>query len=258
MLLHRRMMGNTTNGGGSSNDGIDYAKQYFTIEAVSDDVTITFLPNYLKIHTVAYSYDNGNTWTTRNNVKMEFSISLTSGEKVLWSMFPNVENENFNSSIFSFRLEGKVNVYGNIMSLYYMNDYYGKELTINHQFAYLFTTWSAGSVVDASNLILPNNTTSYCYNSMFANNKNLIAAPKLVADYLYGSCYYYMFENCYALNYVEIYATQIEESWWGDTSYDIFNGWLDNTASSGVVKRKREFTAVDPHIPAGWTIEYLN
>lgn len=251
MLLRRRKMGNTTNSG-----GIDYSKQYFTMEAVSDDVTITFLPNYFRISTVAYSYDNGNAWTTKNNVKMDFSISLTKGEKVLWSIFPGVET--FNSSVFSFRLEGKVNVYGNIMSLYHMSDYYGKELTLHFQFSYLFTSWDAGSVVDASNLILPNNTFPNCYAYMFDGNENLIAAPKLVADYLCTGCYAGMFDGCNLLDYVEIHATQMEESFWGDTSYYIFNSWLEDTASTGVVKRKREFTAVDSYIPNGWTIEYLD
>jgi hypothetical protein len=93
---------------------------------------------------------------------------------------------------------------------------------------------------------------------MFASNIHLISAPALVADTLCYGCYEGMFETCYSLEYLELYATQYEiYSSWMDVSY-IFDRWLDNVSPIGVIKRKREFTIVDSYIPNGWTVEYLN
>lgn len=256
MLLHRRMMGNTTKGGGSS-DGIDYSKQYFTMEAVEDTRITIYIYAYIvkPIDIVSYSLDEGKTWTTYNNVTSYINTPvLTAGSKILWKILPNIEYNNY-FYLFTFGSQGKVNVFGNLMSLFYFDDFENKSLTLINQCDSLFTSCD---IVEAKNLVLPNNTTDGCYYEMFAYNIHLVSAPVLIADTLNYACYEGMFRNCYSIECIELFATQynIYDSWM-DVAF-IFDGWLDDVAPIGVLKRKREFTAVDSYIPDGWTVEYLN
>lgn len=251
MLLRRRKMGNTTNSG-----GIDYSKQYFTMEALEDTIITIYIYSYIvkPVDIVSYSLDEGKTWTTYNNVTSYINTPvLTAGSKILWKILPNIEYNN-DSYLFTFGSQGKVNVFGNLMSLFYFDDFENKNLTLGNQCNSLFCDCK---IVEAKNLVLPNNTTDGCYYEMFAYNIHLISAPVLIADTLNYSCYEGMFRECYSIERIELFATQYVVYTWMDVSY-IFNGWLDNVAPIGVLKRKREFTAVDPYIPSGWTIEYLD
>lgn len=250
MLLHRRMMGNTAKSSGGG-DGVDYSKQYFTMEVLENDVEIIFWCYTFgePLDIISYSLDEGKTWTIHEG-DWNFSIFVNRGTKILWRILSNIK-DNLETPPFKFSSSGKINVFGNLMSLYYFDDFENKSLTLIAQCNALFASCS---VVDAKNLVLPKNTTPYCYLNMFLNNSELIAAPKLVGDYLSVGCYRGMFEDCSSLSYVEIHATTYDE-YQGD---GIFDSWLSGTAPTGIVKRKQEFTLADPYIPDGWTIKYLN
>ena len=88
---------------------------------------------------------------------------------------------------------GECDVSGNILSLVNMNE------TLNaYEFYGLFE--GLGSLIDASQLILPSNTKPNCYNQMFAGCHSLTAAPQLPAIDLTSSCYAAMFEGCTSLS----------------------------------------------------------
>lgn len=89
-------------------------------------------------------------------------------------------------------------VYGNVMSLYYVNFAEVSACTFDYQFAALFA--SDKGLIDASNLSLPAEVLSErCYSEMFENCSNLEAAPKLPATYLAPDCYTAMFMDCTSL-----------------------------------------------------------
>ena len=253
MLLHRRMLSNSTNNsGGGSSDVIDYSKQYFTMEVLENDVEIMFMCYTFgePLDIISYSLDEGKTWIIHDE-GWNFSIYANRGTKILWRILSNIK-DNLETPPFQFRSSGKINVFGNLMSLYYFDDFENKSLTLIAQCNALFASCS---VVDAKNLVLPKNTTPYCYLNMFLFNHELITAPKLVADYLSVGCYKGMFHDCSLLSYVEIHATVYDE--YSDANM-IFDSWLSGTAPTGIVKRKQEFTLADHYIPDGWTIEHLN
>ena len=93
---------------------------------------------------------------------------------------------------------GLFNVGGNIMSLLNGSNFEGTSFTSEN--------WSPFSnlmqfqpVVDASNLILPNNTVDYCYSSMFRNCESLTTPPALPATTMTDYCYTTMFYGCTSL-----------------------------------------------------------
>ena len=169
-----------------------------------------------------YSFDNEN-WSD-----WDYSIgtNLKLGEKLYLKAKEN--NEYLNSSFsnyYNFKISGKVNVIGNIMSLLYNSFYDKKEIKNSLTFFNLFQNCT--SLLNAYNLKLSaTNLAENCYWSMFSNCTNLISipelpaitltlgcyismfsgctnltsAPKLLATSLAANCYWVMFENCLKIN----------------------------------------------------------
>lgn len=89
-------------------------------------------------------------------------------------------------------------VYGNIMSLLNGDNFVGTQLTSSNQYAFKRLFYYCGGLKDASNLILPNNTQKYCYESMFeqcngCSDSVFSAPPALPATTLSEGCYKRMF-----------------------------------------------------------------
>lgn len=250
MLLHRRYINNLSK---KEEPEIDYSIQYFTIESLEDNNRVSINFGYQMIDdinpfTCYYSTDNGVTW---NAVKgsaygLSFGKVLSAGSKILIKSNYYCTNSITPSMVYC-GIQGKVNVYGNVMSLGYMDDFINKELSIDNQFQYLFG-WCP--IISAKNLILPINTTMYCYTDMFSYCEELVEAPTLVADYLYSYCYYNMFAGCSKLKTIKILATQYESRMLiGET----FSGWRD-IAPNVTLYRKKEFSIMDDYVPSTWTI----
>lgn len=74
------------------------------------------------------------------------------------------------------------------------NDKETNTFTNNYCAAYLFNSFSA--LEDASELIMPNNTTPYCCYNMFNGGNNFAYPPVLPATEIANWAYAYMFYNC--------------------------------------------------------------
>ena len=197
----------------------DYSQDYFTFEALEDG-TFQFTKNALQ-----YSVDGGKTWETL--AANTATPTITAGSKILWKQTGLTPGTN--SGIGRFYATGKFNVSGNIMSLYYGDDFIeqtdltGKEYTFNGLFYTLF------KLVSAENLILPATTlANYCYGSMFQFCTSLTTAPELPATTLANSCYNSMFYGCTSLTTApELPATTLAQYCY---SY-MFNGCTSLTSA---------------------------
>ena len=195
----------------------DYSKEYFTIEALENG-TISF--NIWEsmgteyITSISYSTDNGETWTTTNNTNnksehLTINVNVNEGDKVLWKgdaqQMGYYDTDDYGDSLGSFfSSTSEFNVYGNIMSLLYGDNFYGKTvLEYDSQFSYLFSDYNEENecnVVNAENLSLPATIlASNCYGGMFNGCTSLTTAPELHATTLAHNCCNYMFFNCTSL-----------------------------------------------------------
>ena len=165
-----------------------YETQYLTMEAL-DNATIEVYPQYTdskvyyKIDDEEWKkYNNSDTITLNTSSKIMFKETLTSSR---------LKATRFKCS------SGHINVYGNIMSLVYGDDFIGKTTMSDFSLENVFT---GSNIIDAGNLILPATTlASSCYNYMFSGCTSLTTAPQLPATTLEEFCYEAMFKGCTSL-----------------------------------------------------------
>lgn len=179
-----------------------YSEQYLTVEALeTDNVTINIYPQYTNSK-VYYKKDNEE-WTEYNESD---TITLNSKSKI---MFKQTLPSSSQAAQFEITT-GYVNVYGNIMSMVYGDDFFGKTSLLNYNLGQMF---NACNIKDAKNLILPATTLgNECYNSMFYECRSLTQAPSLPATTLTNSCYANMFYGCVSLTQAPVLpATTLAE-----------------------------------------------
>lgn len=172
-----------------------FAAQYLTIEALESGTFKIYRSN------VDYSV-NGAAWET-SPADDTTNLSLAQGDKVRF----RADGAGVVSETPTFGGQAiKFNVYGNIESLEYGDDFVGKTeiRTETGAFSRLFA--GASGLTSAENLILPATTLKpYCYgkntnnDGMFKNCSSLIAAPALPATTLVEGCYANMFYGCTSL-----------------------------------------------------------
>ena len=211
----------------------DYSQDYLTIVSTSNNNTIKWNGTSSLSKTISVSTDNGNTWT-------QYSLgstlaTLNNGDKLLIKGNNlNYAEKNGNVVSYSHFSSSKpspadgtptFNVEGNIMSLIYGDNFVGQSFTMYNTCTFYGLFQNCEYLESAENLILPNNTVSECYASMFAWCSNLIAAPILPATILTERCYVSMFYYCWRLTTApELPATTL-----ADECYcDMFDncGWL--------------------------------
>ena len=187
----------------SSNCGGGKTPQYLTLVALENG-SFSFSgtsSSTVDNSSIQYSLNSGSTWNTltRGN-----SVSVTSGQKVMWkstTLEPIPSAPNVDMGIGRFVSTGSFNVEGNVMSLYY-GDNFSTDKTIYQQYAFENLFKGCSGLTSAENLILPATTLGYCcYRNMFQNCTSLTTAPELPATNLSGgnSCYNLMFYNCTSL-----------------------------------------------------------
>lgn len=241
----------------------EYERQYFTFEAIEDCV-------FTRGHdSVQYSIDGGNTWVDGN------PPTVSAGNKILWKGWIG---ENPNSLPRTFTSTGKFNVYGNVMSLVYGDNFVKKDDLQNINYI-LRSLLSGSKVVNADKLILPaSDVSSYGYYKMFANCAELISAPELPAltlqigaysqmfqyctalerapilpcEYPPDYAYYLMFDGCTSLTYIETHQK--------DTSNAANVNWVVGVGSQGefVKDKNAQFETGRNGIPTGWSIRNLS
>ena len=186
-----------------SEPDIDYSKEYFTIEALEDGLTVKLSRNASQ-----YRIDN-NEWVTLGSGTT--TPSVNNGQKIQFIITnPSISSS---SGMGTFTISKKCNVSGNIMSLLYGDDFVGQiDLSgKNKVFSYLFQ--NCRTLQSAENLILPATTLAEkCYYSMFSYCISLTTAPELPAMELASECYSSMFNYCRTLTTApELPATELAE-----------------------------------------------
>lgn len=165
----------------------------------------------------------------------------------------------------SLKLSGLCNVGGNIETLLgEMRGYYAYDL------------FGGGSIVDASNLLLPATTLAdWCYAlmfdgethlittpelpatalacgsyyGMFENCKNLEIAPVLPANHLKPYCYKYMFSGCRSLKEVVMLAIDYLDY----ERFEYFLYWMENVSPTGILYKHPNASSGPPR-PSGWEV----
>ena len=251
----------------------DWSQEYLTFTALESG-TFKF-SGATTGHTVKYSMDNGTNWQTL--ARTATTPTVTAGNTIIWKQTGLTPN--FGSGIGKFSSTGRFEARGNVMSLYYGDNFYG-ETNLSEKYCAFYMLFSGCTgLTTAENLSLPATTLAdYCYNGMFSGCTSLITAPELPATTLtgecYGSmfsnctslttapelpattlaneCYYGMFSGCSSLNYIKCLATNISAA---ACTTDWVNGvsatgtfvkpastdWSSKTGSNG--------------IPSGWTVQ---
>ncbi|MCQ2792639.1 MAG: hypothetical protein MJ208_03870 [Bacilli bacterium] len=191
--------------------------------------------------------------------------------------------------------DGDLEVKGNVMSIVKKENF--DQLTeIIRPGSFYSLFMNNRNIVDASQLILPNNISksSTCYRGMFSNCDYLKKAPKLNATTLSEECYKNMFykctqleeapflpatelkEQCYmsmfsgceSLNHVKVgFGTPGSSDWppIGDSeeAEDATNSWLTGVSSKGTFEwvgndgTDATWTRDVDHVPDGWNIQTI-
>lgn len=152
---------------------------------------------------------------TNNNNK--FATSVTDAKKgtvTYYNYFTSTEN---------------VTVSGNIMYLL-RGDGLKSSFALSNESAFSNLFNGMTTLTDASGLILPNSTVTFCYKEMFKDCSNLTAAPELIASTLSDECYAGLFMNCSSLGIVVMLATNTA------TAYDGIKTTLYDAMVSDMVK----------------------
>ena len=204
--------------------------EYLTFEALESGTFTLTIGSYVTtgdVVSVSYSLDNGETWTTTNNVQGQ-KVTITTptvnaGDEVLWKGNA-VRMSNSNSSIQTsvFSSSGDYSVKGNVMSLLYGDDFNDKTFVNGKNFSFSCLFRESKKLISAKNLSLsPTTLTQHCYYYMFYNCSNLTDAPELPATTLTYGCYSNMFYGCTSLTTApELPATTLtqncyESMFWG-------------------------------------------
>ena len=158
-------------------EDIDYTTIPFTIRAIDNEVSVEI--------TQAFKYSiNGGSWIQNTG---ETPIIINKKDRI------SIVARDVNSCYIS----GLSDVYGNIMSLLYGDDFIGQDSWVSYYTAGFFED---SDIRNARNLILPATTlTEGCYASMFKRCSSLKSAPKLPATIMVERCYYSMFLGCSSL-----------------------------------------------------------
>lgn len=233
-----------------------YTKQYLTFEALAD-CTFTFsYPDDIGtsdspiLTHISYSVDNGETWVTEEfepeTAKIVTTPLIKTGETVLWKADGGTYDLN-DDDYGTFSSDDEYNVYGNIMSLIYEDDFADKNTLLEgHSFANLF---ESTDIVSVENLVLPATTlTSWCYSNMFNDCMALTTGPTLPATTLAHGCYASMFFDCESLNFVKMLATDISAS-------HCLDSWISSeTTGTLIINKDYDGVRSALNVPATWTI----
>jgi len=182
---------------------MDYKSQYLTIESLVDNNSFywwAYNSVYTSITNIQFSTNGGTSWTTLASSKSKsgaFMATLNTGDKMLLkgNNTAYATNAYYYNKI---KATGVYNVYGNILSIRYGDDFNTvTDVSLGIYFAPYF--FADTYVVDASNLVLTDVVSNYCYGYMFRNCGSLVSAPALPAKTLAASCYTSMFSGCSSL-----------------------------------------------------------
>lgn len=254
--------------------GIDYSKEYLTIESLADNNRILWkLNGDMAAKTIEWSTDKTN-WTSVTATTRTLITTLNTGDKI----YIKGSNASYGATWGKynyFASDREFNVYGNIMSLIHGDNFIGNN-TLSGQCNFYFMFYNS-KVVDASNLILPNACQAHTYSNMFNGCTSLINVPLmqqtttayqsnvgmfngcsslldgpiLLASSIDAYSYQSMFNGCTLLRSITVYAENL-----GSYGH-AFDNWLLNVSPTGTFTKKSTMTLFPEGasgIPSGWTV----
>lgn len=178
-----------------------YENQYLTIEPYSSgyiwiDIPAGFSSSDLTSLSYSKDLNNWTTWTNDGN-GTNISVDISQNEKLyLKGEAVTYSDGNVITGIISASVD--FDVYGNIMSLLYDDNYQSANYVGDYAFAGLFAECT--NIINANNLVMPATTLSaFSYFKMFFNCTGLLNSPILPATTLAYSCYRTMFSGCTSL-----------------------------------------------------------
>lgn len=222
---------------------IDYSKMYLTIEALEDGVY-----NVKGNKNIYYYSINGGEWVaTQRETYDPTPITLQTGDVVRF------KGNNAGQELF-WGLNKKFNIYGNPMSLQYVDNFKDKTSCYGSGNNFYGLCYNSG-VVDAGNLVLLDlNLRTMDYKSMFSGCSGLTTAPVLPATTIGEETYREMFKGCTKLNYVKCLATTSTKPGWTGVLSAAF--WLQNASATGTFVKASgaNWQSGISGIPSGWTV----
>ena len=193
--------------------------KYVKIQSISNTEFTFAIASDLNA-TLEYSLDN----STYSTVTKDSAITANNGVLYLRGI-GNTTFGNLFAKLFYINCStNDIKVSGNILNLL---DYQNNPTSMNNYiFSHLFTNNTC--ISDCSELILPEFTSSYCYQSMFEECTNLTSAPELPATTLASNCYESMFYGCTSLTSAPaLLATTLADSCY----YGMFQGCTNLTSA---------------------------
>jgi len=136
-------------------DDDDYSNYYFTIESLQDNNDIKMQKNGSSINpTLSYSLDDGETWTTTTVSSNVTFATINTGDKIIFKG-NNTAFATAWDKYYYFTASKQFNAYGNIMSIINGDNFKENSEFDSNSTNHLAGLLRSGSIVDASNLILP-------------------------------------------------------------------------------------------------------
>ena len=248
LLNRRRYMG----GGSQENPYAEYLSQYLTMEMLESGVISLSI---IKVAggSLGYSINNGEwvdkNWTTTSaSPDIITTPSLSVGDKVRWR-YSN-PNGTFSSGYYSkstFSSTGKCNVYGNILSLIYGDNFADKHSVTDsaHVLRDIFRDIQS---VSAEFMIIPVDIIhTYCCVLIFSGNTTIEKGPVFISSEIKSNGLQQAFDGCTSLQSVTILADTVNTSQ---------SNWARNVPSGGVLTKKTGTTW--NLLPTGWTVKYIS
>ena len=198
---------------------VDDITKPLTFKATQDGSTVTLAKYGKPSDTFQVSFNGGNTWSYYT---IGTAITLNTGDKVSFRAKADRTSAQDYTAYFYFMMEGKIEAWHNVMSLYRTNDF----ATYNTVLRYAFYGMFSGCQSLTKAPVLPaTRLNQSCYEFMFSNCQSLTKAPELPATTLADLCYDRMFSGCQSLNEVRIAATT--------TEHQALNNWLSGVSATG-------------------------
>lgn len=187
----------------------DYLKEYLTFKSLGangigfrfgDYVTTGYTPY------IEYSVNDGE-WeriTNRNNAEVSYSIQVNEGDTIKWrsvsKRFANYYYSEDRRDFSNFITDGQFNVYGNIMSIFYGDNFYNNHSFPNNNSYNAANIFRDTEIVSAGNLICPVTTLKQgSYSQMFKNCTDLVIGPQFLYSALAEYAFYEAFYGCISL-----------------------------------------------------------
>ena len=175
---------------------------YLTIEALEDNLTVTFTNN------IEYKIDD-NDWVSLNTGDETLPINLGQTLSFRGELVPEQSK-----GIGTFTISKKCTLKGNCMSMIFGDNASDNYSLSGKNWAFCKLFYNCENIVNVDSNFLPATTLAeYCYYNMFQGCTNLTTTPELPATTLAHGCYATMFQGCSNLTTApELPATTLASS----------------------------------------------